>query len=71
MSEPNTTQDTILIPPNLYYKVVRYILDPTKSNSPSKQDRAHTSLATESKILSEASDQRVAEKALLLHKLLK
>ena len=36
-----------------------------------KQDWAHTSLSSELKILSKASDQRVAEKALLLQKLLK
>ena len=36
-----------------------------------RQDRAHTSLGSELKILSKASDQRVAEKALLLQKLLK
>ncbi|CAI2188514.1 1285_t:CDS:2, partial [Funneliformis geosporum] len=54
MSEPKSTQNTIFIPPNLYY-----------------EDRAHTSLATELNILSKASDQRVAEKALSLHKTLK
>ncbi|CAG8574565.1 7731_t:CDS:2 [Ambispora leptoticha] len=85
MSEPNTTQNTILIPPDLYYK--EYWLNtsfqdwsiesfdmfwiqqnPTLHQS---QDRAHTSLGSELKILSKASDQRVAEKALLLQKLLK
>ncbi|CAI2182184.1 15358_t:CDS:2 [Funneliformis geosporum] len=35
------------------------------------EDRAHTSLAIELNILSKASDQRVAEKALSLHKSLK
>ncbi|CAG8664475.1 7970_t:CDS:10 [Ambispora leptoticha] len=85
MSEPNTTQDTILIPPNLYYK--EYWLNTSFQDwsvesfdifwiqqNPTlhqRQDRAHTSLAIELKILSEASDQRVAEKALLLHKSLK
>ncbi|CAG8707289.1 12246_t:CDS:10, partial [Acaulospora morrowiae] len=84
MSEPNTTQNTILIPPIF---VIKYWLNTSFQDwsvesfdifwiqqNPTlyqRQDRAHTSLVSELKILSKASDQRVVEKALLLRKLLK
>jgi len=79
------TQNTVVIPSDLFYE--EYWLNTNFQNwsvesfdvfwiqkNPllyQKQDCAHASLGNELNILSEASDQRVAEKARILQKQLK